>query len=99
MKKYCCHVGNWKMNQFKGMSHDQVKVIYYRTVKRDKKFIPMDTEEIMKKYPRQKRGGADLESETSKKPKFSKEQLEGMMEIVPEVLHVDPISTKYPVDS
>ena len=43
MKKYCCHVGNWKMHQFKGMSHDQVKVIYYRTVKRDKKFIPMDT--------------------------------------------------------
>ena len=59
----------------------------------------MDTEDIMKKYPRQKRSGEDLESESSKRPRFLKEQLDGMMEIVPEVLHVDPITTKYPVDS
>lgn len=99
MKKYCCHVGNWKMHQFKGISHDQVKRIYYREVKRDKNFIPMDTEIVMKKYPGHKRAGDDLESKTPKKPKFSKEQLEEMMEVVPEVLHVDPISTKYPVIS
>ena len=72
MKKYCCHVSNWKMHQFKGMSHDQVKRIYYREVKRDKNFIPMDTEDVMRKYPGHKRAGEDLESETSKKPKFSK---------------------------
>ena len=59
----------------------------------------MDTEIVMKKYPGHKRTGEDLESKTPKKPKFSKEQLEEMMEVVPEVLHVDPISTKYPVVS
>ena len=87
------------MHQFKGMSHDQVKRIYYREVKRDKNFIPMDTEKVMEKYPGHKRAGEDLESKASKKPKYSKEQLEEMMEVVPEVLHVDPISTKYLVVS
>ena len=29
MKTFCCHVGNWKMSQFKGMSHDRIEGIYY----------------------------------------------------------------------
>ena len=92
-------MGNYKMKDFKGMSHDQVKMIYYRTVKRDKKFTPMNVEDMMKKYSRPKRSGEALESESSKKPRLSKKELEDMMEIVPEVLHVDPITTKYPVES
>lgn len=30
MKKYCCHVGGWKMSQFKRKTHEEVAVIYYR---------------------------------------------------------------------
>ena len=28
MKAFCCHVGNMKMGQFKGMSHDEIEGIY-----------------------------------------------------------------------
>ena len=60
------------MHQFKGMSYEEVKRVYYREFKRDKDFIPMDTEKVIRKYPGHKRFGEDLESETSKKPKLSK---------------------------
>jgi hypothetical protein len=69
MKTYCCHVGNWKMAQFKGMSHDQIEGIYYRVKRQDSNFIPMDLEPEAKKS---KRSGVSLESKDDKKLKTQK---------------------------
>lgn len=52
MKTFCCHVGNWKMAQFNGMSHDQIEGIYYRVKRQDSNFIPMDLEPEVKKSKR-----------------------------------------------
>lgn len=57
----------------------------------------MDPDDVVRKYPGLKRFGQDLESEATKKPRRSKEQLKDMMEVVPEVVHVDPITVKYPI--
>jgi hypothetical protein len=55
MKTYCCHVGNWKMSQFKGMSHDRIEGIFYRLKRQDSDFIPIDFEEEERRFPKSKR--------------------------------------------
>ena len=45
MKKFLCHVAGWKMSQLKGKSHDKIEGLYYRAYRRDKDFVPMDSEE------------------------------------------------------
>lgn len=52
MKTYCCHVGNWKRSQFKGMSYDRIEGIYYRLKRQDSDFIPIDFEEEERRFPK-----------------------------------------------
>jgi len=74
MKTYCCHVGGWKMHQFKGMSDDQVEKAYYRTQKQDKDFIAMGSEEEARRFPRLKRKAKVSDSQTVKKTKVDEDQ-------------------------
>lgn len=55
MKTYRCHVGSWKMSQFKRMSHDQIEGIYYRVKRQDSDFIPINFEEEERGFPKSKR--------------------------------------------
>ena len=45
MKKYLCNQDNWKMNQLKGKSYDEVRLLYYTAYRKDKVFVPMGSEE------------------------------------------------------
>ncbi|MCO6517255.1 MAG: hypothetical protein J6586_12340, partial [Snodgrassella sp.] len=107
MKTFCCHVGNMKMAQFKGMSHDQIEGIYYRIKRQDSKFIPMDQEPLSMKT---KRTGVSLESKEAKKlktqkssqeeegpSKLTEEQVTNMLFIETDVLNIEPLQAKYPV--
>lgn len=107
MKTFCCHVGNMKMAQFKGMSHDQIEGIYYKIKRQDSKFIPMDQEPITFKA---KRTGVSLESNEAKKlktqkssqaeegpSKLTEEQVTNMLFIETDVLNIEPLQAKYPV--
>ena len=104
MKTFCCHVGNMKMAQFKGMSHDQIEGIYYRIKRQDSKFIPMDQETLVMKT---KRSGVSLESKDAKKlktqesskakegpSKLTEEQVTNMLFIETDVLNIEPLQKK-----
>lgn len=52
MKKYLCHVGEWKMNQLKGKSYEEIQRLYYQEYRRDKDFLPMHSEAEAQRYKR-----------------------------------------------
>ena len=66
MKKYLCHVVGWKMSQLKGKSHEEIERLYYRAFRRDKDFLPMNSEEEARRF---KRAGETIESKAAKKSK------------------------------
>lgn len=69
MKKFLCHVAGWKMCQLKGKSHEEIEGLYYRAFRRDKDFVPMNSEEEARRF---KRPGSTIGSEAAKKPKVQK---------------------------
>ena len=108
MKYYCCHVGGWKMSQFKGMNHEQIEGVYYRIKRQDSEFIPMDSEEAVRRFPTLKRKAKGSESHPEKKTKTAEEQkdqsetltedqLAGMIIIEEEDFYPDPLQVKHPI--
>ena len=50
MKKFLCMQAGWKMTQLKGKSYKEIQVLYYRAFRRNKDFIPMNSEEEKTRY-------------------------------------------------
>ena len=106
MKSYCCHVGKWKMSQFKGMTPVQIQGAYYRVKRQDLDFIPMGSEADERKFS--KRKVSQSEPETVKKTRiakatrvkseeFTEEQLTSMIVIEEEDFYPDPLQVRHPI--
>jgi hypothetical protein len=104
MKTYCCHVGGWKISQFKGMSHERIEGIYYRVKRKDSSFTPIDFEEEERRFPKSKIRTSDSEQHMTKKlktqesskaqngdNKLTEEQFSKMIAIETDVMNVEPL--------
>lgn len=108
MKVFCCHAGNWKMTNFKRMSHDQIEGIYYRAKRQDSSFKPIDFEEV-ERFKQSKRKALTTEDQVTKRVKVSKEKesqsekcaedLQSAIIIVEEEedFYPDPLQTKHSI--
>ena len=45
MKQYLCKQAGWKMNQFQGMSYDEIRLRYYTTFRRNSLFAAIGSKE------------------------------------------------------
>ncbi|GJT50332.1 hypothetical protein Tco_0976489 [Tanacetum coccineum] len=107
MIKYLKNQGNYKTNDFKGMSYNDIRPIFEKVWDFNQNFEPMDAEhgsgkqKSPKKSPEKKsiprrstRKRQKLEEDTEK------EELKGLLDIIPreEVpIEVESISTKFPI--
>lgn len=98
IKKYLCNQGGWKMNQFKGRSHEEIQLEYYRVFKSNKDFVPMNSEEENRRFLRSSK---KQKTEKSKEgEKLSEEQLKERIEIIdsdPSILDIEPLQIRHPV--
>ncbi|GKA81605.1 hypothetical protein Tco_0788297 [Tanacetum coccineum] len=87
---YLKNQGGYKMKDFKGMSYDDIRLIFEKLWDQVHSFVPMDSEEEVQRLKR-----------TDEKPKtdeLSQEQLNQMVIIVPdEGINVEALQTKYPI--
>lgn len=107
MKVFCCHVGSWKMGNFKGMSHDQIEGIYYRIKRQDSVFRPIDFEEV-ERTKQSKRKASTIEDQVTKRMKVPQENVShaekcaedlqcAIIVVEEEDFYPDPLQTKHPI--
>ena len=66
----------WKMTQLKGKSYEEIQVVYYRAFRRNKDFIPMDSQEENTRYLRSTKKQKTTEESSKDQSKEDKELTE-----------------------
>ncbi|GJV19973.1 hypothetical protein Tco_1368993 [Tanacetum coccineum] len=88
MSNYIKHMGNYKLQQLKRLSFDEIKDLFETTMRRANTFVPMET--------KIRRGVPD--SKKQKSDELSQEELQQLIIIVPkERMNIEALQTKYPI--
>ncbi|GJX25944.1 hypothetical protein Tco_0232240 [Tanacetum coccineum] len=106
MCMYFKNQGGYKQSHLKGMSYDDVRLIFERVWDQNHAFVPKDSE-IEKQYKEKlarKRASEKQSEEGAKRQKMEddteKEELKAYLDIVPReefAMDVESLSTKYPI--
>ena len=97
MKKFLCMQAGWKMTQLKGKNYEEIQVLYYRAFRRNKYFIPMDSQEEKTRYLRstkKQKATEEISKDQSKQDEeLTKDQLGEMIAIEsePKDFYVEPL--------
>ncbi|GJX05718.1 ribonuclease H-like domain-containing protein [Tanacetum coccineum] len=98
MSNYIKHMGNYKLQQLKRLSFNEIKDLFETTMRRGNTFVPMETE-IRRGVPEATEEEFGQKSSKKKKlDELSQEELQQLMIIVPEEgMNIEALQTKYPI--